>query len=170
MRYRRALFPGASYFFTVVTAKRRPVFTAPETIELLRQAMRKVRRMRPFIIDAVVVLPDHLHCIWTLPPDDADYSTRWRLIKTWFSKRYAHKESRLRLPIWQNRYWDHLIRDERDWRRHMDYIHYNPVKHGYVQSVSEWPYSSFAYCVRKGWYEADWGKNVDGTVLAMECE
>lgn len=90
-----------------------------------------VRKARPFDIDAIVVLPDHLHCIWTLPDGDADFMTRWRLIKTWFSKRSAYKN------IWQKRYWEHVLRDEHDFENHVDYIHFNPVKHGLVSCVVE---------------------------------
>jgi putative transposase len=109
---------------------------------------------RPFTIDAIAVLPDHLHCIWTLPPEDADYSTRWRLIKTWFSKHYAPATQ----SPWQRRYWEHLLRDESDFTRHVDYIHYNPVKHGHAATAMEWPYSSFRRHVEAGIYAADWGR------------
>ncbi len=103
----------------------------------------------PFTLEAAVVLPDHLHCIWTLPPGDADFSTRWRLIKTWFTK---HCDSALAAEartirgdrgLWQHRYWEHMLRDETDYRRHIEYIHFNPVKHGYVKAPMDWPYSSF---------------------------
>ena len=93
-------------------------------MDLLRDAFRAVRQQRLFDIDAIVILPDHWHCIWTLPEDDADFMTRWRLIKTWFSKRSDLK------PIWQQRYWEHVLRDARDFAWHVEYIHYNPVKHG----------------------------------------
>jgi putative transposase len=135
-------------------------------VELLRQAFRKVRSNRPFVLEAMVVLPDHLHCIWTLPTDDIDFMTRWRLIKTWFTKhakpaaqctvtrsRFNSGEYR----VWQPRYWEHQLRDETDLSHHLDYIHFNPVKHGHVLSPSEWPYSSFGKFVRLGHYPADWG-------------
>lgn len=115
-------------------------------------------------MDAVVILPDHLHCVWTLPPNDADYALGWREIKSQFSRRVPVGERRSmgRLNkgergIWQRRYWEHTLRDDRDVERHVDYIHYNPVKHGHVSRVSEWPYSSFHRFVRKGVYPADWG-------------
>ena len=144
MRYRRSFQPGGSFFFTVVTAHRRPVFASAHAVGLLRQAFRVVRKARPFDIDAIVVLPDHLHCIWTLPDGDADFMTRWRLIKTWFSK---HSECK---KIWQQRYWEHVLRDEGDFEHHVDYIHFNPLKHGLVNSVVEWPYSSFHRYVARG--------------------
>ena len=110
-----------------------------------------VRKARPCDIDAIVVLPDHLHCIWTVPDGDADFMTRWRLIKTWFGKHAEIKN------IWQQRYWEHVLRDERDVAHHVDYIHFNPVKHGLVKRVVEWPYSSFHRYVARGMYTADWG-------------
>ena len=158
MRYRRAFQPGGSFFFTVVTAHRRPVFATAIAVDLLRDSFRAVRHQRPFAIDAIVILPDHLHCIWTLPEGDADFMTRWRLIKTWFSKRYDLEN------VWQQRYWEHVLRDERDFANHVDYIHYNPVKHGLVSKVIDWPYSSFHRYVRQGWCAADWGG--DGVDMA----
>lgn len=166
MRYRRAFVPGGTFFFTVVTEGRRPILASAEAVEVLREAMRRVRDKQPFEIDAMVVLPDHLHCIWTLPPDDADFATRWRLIKTWFTKHCApalrgetnaaraRKEEQ---AVWQHRYWEHQIRDELDFSRHVEYIHYNPVKHGLAGSPWEWPYSSFRHYVEDGVYAADWG-------------
>ena len=174
MRYRRAFIPGGAFFFTVVTEQRRPIFASPDAVEVLRTAFRTVRAKRPFEIDAMVVLPDHLHCIMTLPPGDADFATRWRLIKTWFTK---HCDPALRLDpkpirsekceraIWQHRYWEHILRDEADFFRHVDYIHFNPVKHGLVSSAMEWPYSSFRRYVAAGLCPADWGgtaMDVDG--------
>lgn len=132
-------------------------------IENLREAFRQIRNDHPFNIDAIVILPEHLHCIWQLPADDNDYSTRWRLIKSKFSMSIAKEErisvSRKRKSergIWQRRYWEHCIRDEWDYQNHLDYIHYNPVKHGYVQLVKDWPYSSFHQCVKSGMYPENW--------------
>jgi putative transposase len=153
MRYRRAYHAGGCYFFTVVTAERRPILAATERVELLRAAIQRVMRLHPFSIDAMVVLPDHLHCIWTLPEADADFSRRWRLIKTHFSRHAA-----VPLPCWQPRFWEHLIRDDNDYAHHVDYIHYNPVKHGYASGPGEWPYSSFGRFVARGQYSADWGQ------------
>ena len=153
MRYRRAFQPGGSFFFTVVTAHRRPIFSSATAVDLLRGSFSAVRHKRSFAIDAIVILPDHLHCIWTLPEGDADFMTRWRLIKTWFSKHSDLKN------IWQQRYWEHVLRDERDFANHVDYIHYNPVKHGLVGKVIDWPYSSFHRYVKQGWCAEDWGGN-----------
>lgn len=129
----------------------------------MREAMRSVRMERPFCIDAVVILPDHLHCIWTLPPGDVDYALRWREIKSRFSRRIPVGEPRTlgrvnkgERGIWQRRYWEHTVRDERDMERHVDYIHYNPVKHGQVTCVADWPYSSFHRFVQKGIYPMNW--------------
>ncbi|MDP1610583.1 MAG: transposase [Sulfuritalea sp.] len=167
MKYRRAFSPGGSFFFTVVTEKRRPLFASAESVGILRMAFRTVRSARPFEVDAMVVLPDHLHCIWTLPSGDADFAIRWRLIKTWFTK---HCDPTLRTEpnrarsakreqaLWQHRYWEHMLRDEADFSRHIEYIHFNPVKHGFVSSAMEWPYSSLRRYVEAGVYLPDWGR------------
>jgi putative transposase len=166
MHYRRATTPGATYFFTVVTYQRQKLFQAPETVEYLRHAFRTVKATHPFTIEAIVVLPDHLHCIWTLPPGDANFSTRWRLIKTTFSRAcpdpYKHHRNQSRLhkkeqAIWQRRFWEHQIRDEQDLNQHIDYIHYNPVHHQLVKRPSDWQYSSFHRCVDRGECHVDWG-------------
>ncbi len=166
MQYRRTYIPGGSFFFTLVTENRRKLFHDKTNVDLLRQAFRKVKEKHPFEIDAIVVLPDHLHSILTLPPGDADYSTRWRLIKTWFSKHCpGHlrrapnpaRKAKRQQAIWQHRFWEHCLRDETDFSRHVDYIHYNPVKHGYADAPVNWPYSSFHHYVRAGVYPADWG-------------
>ncbi|MFD0740402.1 transposase [Lysobacter koreensis] len=161
--YRRAHAPGASYFFTVNLA-RRDCTLLTERIDDLRNALRYVRAHHPFAIDAMVVLPEHLHAVWTLPQDDADHSLRWRLLKTWFSRQLPRGERRgdSRIAkgergIWQRRYWEHLIRDDDDLRRHVDYIHFNPVKHGHVARVADWPYSTFHRHVAEGRLPPDWG-------------
>jgi len=160
--YRRNFIPGGSFFFTVNLAERR-LRLLTDHIDLLREAFRHVRRRHPSEIDAIVVLPDHLHAIWTLPGDDADFALRWRLIKSTFSyglhrgervsKSRAAKSER---GIWQRRYWEHTLRDETDFARHADYIHYNPVKHGHVRRDRDWPPSSFHRMVRLGIYPLDW--------------
>jgi len=157
--YRRAKTPGATYFFTVVTQNRKPVFTSNSSVEILRDAFRDEIQRRPFVIEATVILPDHLHCIWQLPDSDSDYSSRWREIRKAVTKRIAFgpKNARGEGDVWQRRFWEHQITDGRDWRQHMDYIHYNPVKHGYVSSPSEWQWSSFRRWVDKGAYSLDWG-------------
>ena len=144
-------------------------------ITALRRAFRDERRINPFVIDAMVVLPDHLHCLWTLPPEDSDFSGRWRRIKAAFSSSQprtervsASRRSKGERGIWQRRYWEHLIRDERDLAAHVDYIHFNPVKHGYVDRVADWPYSSFHRYVRLGLLAADWGVAVDPDVSVRE--
>ncbi|MDD2711774.1 MAG: transposase [Simplicispira sp.] len=168
MQYRRAFVPGGSFFFTVVTNRRRPLFTSADNVQTLRDAFKNVRASRPFDIDAMVVMPDHLHCIWTLPPDDADFSTRWRLIKTWFTKhchpdlRHASDTTRASQhppAVWQHRYWEHQLRDAADFAHHADYIHYNPVKHGLATASADWPYSSFLRYVKAGIYPIDWGQS-----------
>jgi len=166
MHYRRAKTPGATYFFTVVTHQRQSLFDNDPTIGLLRQAFRSVKAESPFTIDAIVILPDHLHCIWTLPDEDADFSSRWKKIKARFSRQCPHpyrqqpsssRRSKGEHAIWQRRFWEHQIRNETDFRYHVDYIHYNPVKHGLVDSPQGWPYSSFHRYVKDGVYPAEWG-------------
>ncbi|NOY70510.1 MAG: transposase [Deltaproteobacteria bacterium] len=166
MQYRRAFVPGGRYFFTVVTGKRRKIFNDNESIGALREAFRRVRNKWPFSIDAAVVLPDHLHCIWSLPPGDHDFSVRWRLIKTFFTKDYygIHPSAledgnpmKRRQSVWQHRFWEHMLRDDEDFRYHVEYIHYNPVKHGYADSPGGWACSSFSRYVKKGLYPENWG-------------
>ncbi len=169
--YRRAYAVGATWFFTVNLAVRHGNPLLAENTDLLRQVFRKVKDGHPFEIDAVVVLPDHLHCIWTLPDGDSDYKTRWALIKAGFSRgipigerRSESRRSRGERGIWQRRFWEHMIRDERDFARHFDYIHWNPVKHGWVKRVRDWPHSSFHAYVRRGLYSLDWACDPDETV------
>jgi putative transposase len=157
MRYRRTRSPGGSWFFTVVTRDRNPVFRKPVMVALLRHALRKVRGSLPFTIEAIVVLPDHLHCIWTLPPGDTDYSTRWRLVKTFVTRHGKIAIGDHAVSVWQPRFWEHLLRDPGDYRAHIDYIHYNPVKHGYVDRPLHWPYSSLGRYVSRGVLPANWG-------------
>ncbi len=169
MDYQRVWQPGGCYFFTVVTHQRQMLFAQKEYIQYLREGFQHIHKKRPFTIDAIVVLPDHIHCIWRLPVNDTDYATRWRLIKHFVTCKINNNyESKIK--IWQKRYWEHCLRDENDWRNHMDYIHYNPVKHGYVSSPLEWPYSSFARAVENGRYSKDWGDNIDDKIIQMEFE
>ncbi len=176
MDYRRQYQPGGSYFFTVVTHNRRPILTTDENIDRLRSAFRQIQAKHPFHIDAIVVLPDHLHTIWRLPEGDADFSTRWRKIKHFFSVGVSQgvasvsKQRKREKGVWQRRFWEHGLRDENDRRRHMDYIHYNPVKHGLVSVRSRWPFSSFHRAVKMGWYEADWGISEPEKIRGMEWE
>ena len=158
MQYRRSLAPGGCYFFTVVTNNRKKIFTNDRTVDVLREAFKQIKDKRPFEIDAMVVMPDHLHCIWSLPGNDADYSTRWRLIKTWFTKHCNEGlKNRSKQTVWQKRYWEHQIKDDKDYEQHVDYIHYNPVKHGFVTKPIDWPYSSLKGFVEKGVFPENWG-------------
>ncbi|WP_049629328.1 transposase [Cellvibrio sp. pealriver] len=148
MKYRRVYVEGGHYFFTLALPDRKSDLLVKE-IDCLRAAVKTVKQNHPFEINAMVVMPDHLHCLWTLPRNDYDYSTRWALIKANFSRRIAKDEliktTRLKKGergIWQRRFWEHTIRDERDFYNHIEYIHYNPVKHGYVGNAQDWPYSS----------------------------
>ncbi|MEQ9639627.1 MAG: transposase [Alphaproteobacteria bacterium] len=169
VRYRRNFLPGGSYFFTVALADRR-ARTLVERIDDFRRSLRAAQASRPFDIDAIVVLPDHLHAIFTLPEDDADYSGRWRAIKSGFTRTIVADEPRLRpnrkgeYRLWQRRFWEHTLRDEGDFARHADYIHFNPVKHGYVKRVADWPHSSFHRFVRNGALPADWGTTDDSDI------
>lgn len=143
--YKRNLVPGGTYFFTVNLQDRRSTLLTDE-IEALRAAFKKVQTKRPFRTVAICVLPDHLHCIWELPEGDCDYPTRWRLIKTAFTKTVEMRGLSRRKGeggIWQRRYWEHTIETEKDFNNCFDYIHYNPVKHGYVTELKDWPYSSW---------------------------
>ena len=163
MRYRRSDIKGACYFFTVNLAQRNKS-TLTDNIEHLRSVVTQVREKHPFEIEAMVVLAEHLHAIWTLPGGDSDYPKRWALIKAGFSRALPATESRSKSRIskgergiWQRRYWEHLIRDEDDYARHVDYIHYNPVKHGYVERAADWPYSSIHRYIRRGVVTNNWG-------------
>jgi len=189
--YRRADHPGGTYFFTVVTWNRRPLFGEEKARALLRTAIETTRERRPFAVDAVCLLPDHLHTIWTLPDEDRDFSTRWAQIKGRFSRDWCawmrsagggtspalqeagtgraglappnHDRSDYSRPrrgevkVWQPRFWEHQIRDDEDLRQHVEYIHYNPVKHGHVARPAEWPWSSFRRYVAEGKYDEAWG-------------
>ena len=168
--YRRAYHPGGTYFFTVNLLQRTGNDLLVCHIDTLRSVVKSVMMRHPFHIHGWVVLPDHLHCVIELPPDDMDFSMRWRLIKMEFSKLLPKTErrSKVRLKrgergIWQRRFWEHLIRDEADYRAHMDYVHINPVKHGLVSRVCDWTFSTFHYLVKQGVYPDDWaGGNEDG--------
>jgi putative transposase len=169
VNYRRARVPGATYFFTVTLRDRQADWLTAHA-DLLRTVVRQVRQQRPFTIDAMVVLPDHLHAVWTLPEDDADYSGRWRAIKARFSRALAHRgrpvvrNRRGEYDLWQRRFWEHLVRDDDDLARHVDYIHHNPVKHGLVTNPFHWPWSSIHLYAQLGTVPPDWsGHDQDGT-------
>ncbi|MEM9926885.1 MAG: transposase [Cyanobacteria bacterium P01_D01_bin.50] len=168
--YRRFRITGGTYFFTLVTYNRHPWLCSEIARSTLRKAIERVRLKYPFEIDAFVLLPEHLHCIWTLPDGDDNYSIRWKWIKTFVTKRcedklglkYPMSESgkkRQESNLWQRRFWEHLIRDEEDFQAHCDYIHYNPVKHGLCNSPASWKFSSFHRFVKEGIYSEDWGVN-----------
>ncbi len=167
--YRRVFIPGGTYFFTVVTQERRPILTKPESRTMLRSAWKIVQQRHPFTIDAICLLPDHIHCIWTLPEGDTGYPLRWSEIKKNFTREYnkqfgaqAHRNAsrykRGEGTVWQRRFWEHTIRDVEDYHRHLDYIHYNPVKHGLVKNVVDWPWSSFHRYVKLEQYDVNWGE------------
>jgi putative transposase len=148
--YKRIKIEGGCYFFTVNIAERQGNDLLVRHIDELREAFRRTQHDHPFKMEVVVIMPDHLHCLWQLPPGDDDFPIRWYLIKSRFSRSIksgeAISKSRQRKGergLWQRRYWEHVIRDETDYYRHADYIHYNPLKHGYVQAVKDWQYSSF---------------------------
>lgn len=166
-RYRRRTKPGGTFFFTLVTYDRRPFLTSDDARKLLRTAIEACRRDYPFTIDAFVLMPDHLHCLWRLPPGDADYSTRWRLLKASFTNGWleqgneegdmsASRKKKGQHGVWQRRFWEHTIRDDEDYWNHAFYIHWNPVKHGLVRCPHEWPYSSFRRWVEMSRQSADW--------------
>jgi putative transposase len=164
----------------VITYSRLPLFTNPDARALLRSVFEMVQKRKPFTLDAICLLPEHLHCIWTLPEDDADYSTRWKEIKRLFTHDYletvgpgeqrnASRVKREEAAIWQRRFWEHMLRDETDLNNHLDYIHYNPVKHGLVKRVCDWEWSSFHRYVRMGLYASNWGAE-NGDYRKMELE
>jgi putative transposase len=159
--YRRNRVAGGTYFFTV-TLRNRRLSLLVNRIDDLRESVWYVLQRKPFRIDAWVVLPEHLHAVWTLPPGDHDYSRRWKMIKGRFSRQLVkagipiEKNSRGEYDLWQGRFWEHTIRDESDFSHHVDYIHYNPVKHGLTKQVRDWPYSTFHRYVETGIYSLDW--------------
>ena len=169
MRYRRLALPGSTVFLTLVVEGRKPIFRDPELIALLDGAIESVRERHPFEREAHVYLPDHLHVMWTLPDNDADYAKRVRLIKEAFTRafifrhpppeRSESRQTRSEQAIWQRRYWEHTIRDERDFFAHLDYIHLNPVRHGLISAPNEWVFSSFNSWVDREVYEPRWGSD-----------
>ncbi|MEX0978071.1 MAG: transposase [Pirellulales bacterium] len=170
--YRRLYVARGTYFFTVVTASRAPLFSQNRARRLLGTVMRNCFARRPVHVIAQVLLPEHLHAIWALPSGDNDYSTRWRWIKREFTRTWLAAGGDEQLPsearrrerrrgVWQRRFWEHTIRDERDLEAHFDYIHYNPVKHGLVHSPRDWPWSTFHRWVRAGHYNLTWAAAPD---------
>lgn len=185
--YRRWRVEGGTYFFTLVAHSRANLFSDPVAKAILGKVFRECIQNWPFSMPAVVLLPDHLHAIWTLPPGDAGYPARWGWIKKEFTKRWLAqggteqpvseaRQLRGDHGVWQPRYWEHTIEDEHDFDRHFDYAHYNPVKHGHVTRVCDWPESSFHRWVRAGVYDPDWGSSgldfsdLDQTAVELESE
>ena len=165
MKYRRADVNGGCYFFTVNLADRNNTLLTDE-IDRLRATINKVKKQHPFKLDAMVILPEHLHALFTLPQNDHDFATRWMLIKAGFSRQLPKLErisdsrkTKGERGIWQRRYWEHLIRDDKDFARHVDYIHYNPVKHGHVTRPEDWPYSTIHHYLKQGLLDRNWGSD-----------
>jgi putative transposase len=165
--FRRAWVPGGSFFFTVVTDRRRRLFSSERARCLLGEKLRACQAAWPFTINAIVLLPDHLHAIWSLPSGDAAYPARWAWVKKEFTKAWlagggselsisSARSKEERRGVWQPRFWEHTLESDHDFDRHFDYVHYNAVKHGYVACPSAWPHSSFHRWVREGVYPADW--------------
>jgi putative transposase len=170
--YQRCYVAGGSYFFTVVTERRAPILVNDMARDCLREAYRHCLQILPFQINAMVMLPDHIHAIWTLPTDDCDYSKRWGIIKKHFTQSWLAlggfeqkiSKSKLRYRrrgIWQKRFWEHTLRNQQDYNHHFDYIHYNPIKHGVVKMLSDYPYSSFHRWATLGVYPDSWGAQYD---------
>ena len=166
--YRRLFIPGGTWFFTVNLLQRQNNNLLIREVNLLRETVKSVRKRSPFRINAWVVLPEHMHAVWTLPANDTDFSTRWRLIKSGFSRALPKTEYRsgVRIAanergIWQRHFWEHAIRDEADFERHIDYVHVNPLKHKLVSQVKDWPYSSFHRYVERGIYPVNWCGEID---------
>ena len=170
MQYRRSQAQGATFFFTVVTYNRKRLLCHEANVTLIKESFQHVIKRHTFTIRAFVLLPDHIHCIWSLPENDNNFSMRWRLIKGYFSKyckseykkfQSTSRQNKGEQGIWQRRFWEHQIRNEVDFIKHVEYIHFNPVKHGLVKSPIDWPYSSFHRYVKQGTYDSDWGAGAE---------
>ena len=180
--YRRWRECGGAYFFTVVTFGRRPLFATAAPRRFLREAFLATQADHPFDILAMVLLPEHLHCLWQLPPRDSDFSTRLRLVKARFSRsmlaagheepwRNASRRKRNERAFWQRRFWEHLIRDETDLKQHLDYVHYNPIKHAHVTTAGDWRHSTFRKYLALGEYDSDqWGRTLPETLVGWTVE
>ena len=167
-RYRRAVVEGGVYFFTVTLADRSSDLLVRD-IDRLREVYTSVHAKYPFQTIAICILPDHLHAVWSLPNGDTNFPLRWSLIKSGFSRklpasneRTSSKIAKREKGIWQRRYWEHAVRGDDDLARHVDYTHYNPVKHRYVRRVCDWPHSSFHRYVARGLLSQDWGGDIEG--------
>jgi len=166
--YRRSHLPGGTFFFTVITYNRVPLFANQCARTTLHNAWQMVQKKYPFTVDALCLLPNHIHCIWTLPEYEKNYPKRWKAIKAHFTRLYKQNHPKQAEPnlsrqrkgeaaIWQRRYWEHTIRDDQDYINHFDYIHYNPVKHGYVRRPGDWPWSTYHKYFVAGYYDKEWG-------------
>lgn len=166
--YRRLRPPGGTFFFTLKTERNAPIFADRRCVDLLGEVFRDTKSRWPFDVRAIVLLPDHLHSIWSLPPGDDKYSMRWGWLKKEFTQRYlaaggteertsVSRRRNRRRGVWQRRFWEHTIEDDDDFEAHFDYIHWNPVKHGYVSCPRDWLHSSFRRWVEAGVYNANWG-------------
>jgi len=180
-KYRRAHIPGGTFFFTLKTERNATIFRDQLAVRILGDPIRETKQFWPFEMNAIVLLHDHLHTIWSLPAGDADFSKRWAWLKKEFTRRYlaaggveqrtsASRKKNRRRGVWQQRFWEHAIEGEDDFEAHFDYIHFNPVKHGYVSRPVDWPYSSFHRWVKKGVYEPNWGfgASVPTTISKLE--
>ncbi|MDH5631240.1 MAG: transposase [Gammaproteobacteria bacterium] len=170
MQYRRADICGGTYFFTVNLEERNKTLLVDE-FDKLRMVFNDVKKRHPFKLDAMVVLPEHIHAMMTLPPNDNDFAKRWMLIKSDFSrllpkteKKNTSRQTKGERGIWQRRYWEHLIRDETDYINHVNYIHYNPVKHGYVTNAIDWKYSTIHRYVDCNLLPKNWAENIDDKI------
>jgi putative transposase len=179
--YHRFRVEGGTYFFTVVTYHRRPILVTPSARTILHDAWETTRQRYPFETLAVCLLPDHLHCILKLPPGDDNYSKRWKVIKNLFTVRYLKeigteeernlsRQKRHEVAIWQRRFWEHTILDEDDFEAHMDYIHYNPIKHGLVDRAADWQWSSFHRYLLEGYYDKEWAGGEAGRLQGFEFD
>lgn len=168
--YHRLYANGGTYFFTLVTHERRPILCEEKSLIRLKAAFRYAMKKYPFHINGLVILPDHIHCIWELPAHDNDFSVRWNMIKRYFSiGMKGNVNHRREKNIWQRRFWERLIRDEEELQRCLDYIHYNPVKHGYVDRPCDWVHSTFKHKVKKGFYEMNWGSSAEPNRIKHIC-
>jgi putative transposase len=179
--YLRDKTPGGMYFFTLVTYNRQPIFLIERNIRLFKKSLSEVKMTKSFKIVALVILPDHIHMILALPENDYDYSKRISLIKKSFGKDYGkYSPKSIALPksaikrnergIWQRRFWEHKIRDDRDYLAHINYIHLNPVKHGLVDDIANWKWSTYFTFLKSGFYEKNWGKEVSQLILGAEWD
>ncbi len=166
VNYRRNRAAGGTYFFTVNLEDCRSTLLVDHVSTLLRSIFN-VKRHHPFVIEAMVIMPDHFHAVWTLPPGDSDYIRRLQLLKAQFTKHLLsagiliNRNRRGEYDLWQKRFWEHTIRDDFDFEAHVNYVHINPVKHGYVKRANDWPYSTIHQYVEKGVLAADWACGAD---------